>query len=84
MAINEEVRKSLPEDAVVFDNLAYDNSIIGISTDGRVIYSFTKMIEELMTDNDWTELEAIEWIEYNTIRSLSYFSYNAPIICEEI
>ena len=84
MAINKEIRENLPEDAMVFDNASYDNSIIGISTDGRVIYSFTKMVEELMTDNEWTELEAIEWIEYNTIRALSYMSGNTPIICEDL
>jgi hypothetical protein len=84
MAINKELRENLPEDTVVFDNASYDNSIIGVSTDGRVIYSFNKMVEELMTDNGWSEMDAIEWIEYNTIRSLPYFGPNAPIICEEL
>lgn len=27
-----------------------------------------------------TEQEAIEWIEYNTIRALPYFGSDAPII----
>lgn len=84
MAINKEIRENLPEDTMVFDNASYDNSIIGVSTDGRVVYSFSKMVEELMTDNGWSEMEAIEWIEYNTIRALPYLGENAPIICEEI
>ena len=82
MAVNKEIRENLPEDSTVFDNYAYDNSIIGISTDGRVIYSYEKMIEELVKDNGRSELEAIEWINYNTIRALSYLGPNAPIICE--
>ena len=80
MAINKEIRENLPEDTMVFDNASYDNSIIGVSTDGRVVYSFSKMVEELMTDNGWSEMEAIEWIEYNTIRALSYMGSDAPII----
>lgn len=84
MAVNKYIRENLPEDAMVFDNASYDNSIIGMSTDGRVIYSFNKMVEELMTDNGWSEIEAIEWIEYNTIRALQYMGENAPIICEDI
>ena len=82
MAVNKEIRENLPEDSTVFDNYAYDNSIIGISTDGRVIYSYEKMIEELVKDSGMSELEAIEWINYNTIRALSYLGPNAPIICE--
>lgn len=84
MAINKEIRENIPEDSVVFDNASYDNSIIGVSTDGRVVYSFSKMVKELMTDNGWSEMDAIEWIEYNTIRALPYLGGNAPIICEEI
>ena len=84
MAVNKEIRENLPEDSTVFDNYAYDNSIIGISTDGRVIYSYEKMIEELVKDSGMSELEAIEWINYNTIRALSYLGPNAPIICERL
>ena len=82
--INKEIRENLPEDAMVFDNASYDNSIIGMSTDGRVIYSFNKMVEEFMSDENVSEMEAVEWIEYNTIRALPYLGENAPIICEEL
>jgi hypothetical protein len=82
MAVNKTIRENLPDDAVVFDNHAYDNSIIGVSTDGRVIYDFDTMVQELMEDEGWTVEESIEWIEYNTIRALSYLGPNAPIICE--
>ena len=80
MAVNQEIRNKLPPDAVVFDNHAYDNSIIGTTFDGRAIYSFDKMVEELATDEGWTEIDAIEWINYNTIRSLPYGGEKAPLI----
>ena len=58
----------------------YDDALIGVSEDGRVIYDFDKMIEWLMTKYDWSEIESIDWIEYNTLRSLPYFGDKAPII----
>ena len=84
MAINKEIRENLPDEVMVFDNHAYDNSIIGVSTDGRVVYSFNKMVEEFMSDENVDEMEAIEWIEYNTMRALPYLGDNCPIICEEL
>ena len=83
MAINEEIRNKLPEEALVFDNASYDNSIIGITFDDRAIYSFERMIQEYMSDNDCDEIEAIEWVEYNTIRALPYAGDKAPMIVYE-
>lgn len=80
MSVNQEIRNKLPPDTVVFDNHAYDNSIIGITFDGRAIYDFDKMTEELMQDEGWTDQEAIDWIEYNTIRALPYGGEKAPLI----
>lgn len=83
MAYRQDIRNQLPYDAIVFDNHAYDNSIIGVTTDDRVVYSFEKMVEELMEDEKMTRIEAIEWIEYNTIRSIAYID-NAPVIMYEL
>ena len=80
MAVNLELREELPEDAIVFDNMSYDGSIIGVTTDGRVVYDFEKMVEELVQDEGWSYEDAIEWIEYNTIRALPYAGPNGPII----
>lgn len=43
--VNEEIRKfiaDVSEDAVVFDNPSFDNSIIALTTDGRVVYDLRK------------------------------------------
>lgn len=82
MSVNKSIRETLPEECTVFDNHAYDNSIIGVSTDGRVVYSYEKMVQELMSDEGLSEMEAIEWIDYNTIRAIPYGGEFAPIICE--
>ena len=80
MSVNQDIRNKLPEDAIVFDNHAYDNSIIGTTLDGRAIYSFELMVKELMEDEGWSEIDAVEWIEYNTIRTLPYAGDKAPMI----
>lgn len=83
MSVNQEIRSKLPPDAVVFVNQSYDNSIIGTTFDGRAIYDFDKMVQELMTDEGWTEEEAIDWIEYNTLRVLPYCGEQVPLVMRE-
>lgn len=68
------------EDVLILKNYSYDDALIGISEDDRAIYDFDKMIEWLMETENFTQEEAIEWIEYNTIRALPYMGEKAPII----
>ena len=84
MSVNLQWRDELPEDAIVFDNMSYDGSIIGVTTDDRVVYSYDKMVEELMQDEEWSYEDAVEWIDYNTIRALPYAGPNGPIIMYNI
>jgi len=72
------------EDVVIFKDEGYDDALIGISEDGRAIYDFDLMVEWLMKVDGITSEEAIEWIEYNTIRSLPYAGSGAPIIMYRI
>lgn len=83
MAVNLQLRAELPEDAIVFDNMSYDGSIVGVTTDGRVVYDYDKMVEELMEDEGWSCEEAAEWINYNTIGGLPC-DENGPIIMYSI
>ena len=84
MSVNLQLRDELPENAIVFDNMSYDGSIIGVTTDDRVVYSYDKMVEELMQDEEWSYEDAVEWIDYNTIRALPYAGPNGPIIMYNI
>ena len=61
-------------------NYSYDDALIGISDDNRAVYDYNKMVKWLMEEEGFAEEEAIEWIDYNTIRALSYMGEKAPII----
>lgn len=67
------------EDILLFESPSYTDAFIGISHDNRAIYDFDKMIECLMQEDEFDETEAIEFIEYNTLRALDYYD-NAPIV----
>lgn len=85
---HEEIKETLAEldheDSLVFENPNYDNAIIGISHNDRVCYSFEKMIKCLMDEDNMTEEEAIDFIEYNTIRAIPYYGELAPIVIYDI
>ena len=68
------------ESSIVFENPSYDAAIIGISTDGQVIYDYYKMIGCLMDEDGMTYDEAVDFIDYNTIRAPPYAGDGAPIV----
>jgi hypothetical protein len=72
------------EDVVIFTDYSYDDALIGVTEDGRAVYDFDKMVYWLMETEDFTMSQAIEWIEYNTIRSLPYAGPDAPVIVYSI
>lgn len=78
----EEQQLEEDEQPIILDNMSYDGSILGVTDDNRIVYSYESMVEELMEDEGWDEADAIEWIDYNTIRAIPYMeSYGkAPII----
>ena len=80
MAINLNIRGRLPDDAIVFDNPSFDNSIIGVTFGGAAIYDFNSMVAEMMEDEDLSRDDVIDFIEYNTIRSLPYIGDHTPLI----
>lgn len=68
------------EDVVVFDN--YDGCILGVSTNNEAIYSYSAMVKYLMDFDQMTEEDAVDWIEYNTLRSLPYIE-NKIIVLDD-
>jgi hypothetical protein len=68
------------EDIIYLTNFSYDTALIGVSHDNRAIYDFNKMVDWLIETQNFTQEESVEWIEYNTIRALSYVNGDTPII----
>ena len=72
------------EESIVFDNPSYDDAIIGVTTDGNVVYDFNLMVDSLMNHEGMNEPDAIEFIEYNTIRAIPYAGEFAPVVMYSI
>lgn len=65
---------------IYFINPDYEDAIIGISTDNRVVYSYDKMLENLVNKGFCETLQdAVEFIDFNVFPSMPYIS-NCPII----
>lgn len=81
--MNQEIRDALcdmgHEEAVIFEGPDYDEAIIGVTEEGRVVYDYDKMVQILVERDGMKEIEAIDFIEYNSIRALPYVA-NAPIV----
>ena len=80
MSINQNIRNILPDEAIICDNPSFDNAIIGVTSNNCVVYDYNQMIAEMMIDDGCSYEDAVDWIDYNTIRSLPYTGENAPII----
>ena len=80
MTAEERILDAGYEDVIIFSGNSYDDALIGISEDGRAIYDYYLMVKWLMDNDDMTEEQAMEWIDYNTIRSIPYAGEKAPIV----
>lgn len=78
--MNEELKAYLEiAQASIFVNPDFDDAIVGITTDDRVVYDYDLMIESLAKKDSMSLDEAQEFIDYNTVRTLPYMP-NAPVI----
>ena len=68
------------EGVEILKDYDYASACIGVTDDGRAVYEYDKMVDYLMSKEDWTYEAAVEWIDYNTIRALPYMGSKAPII----
>lgn len=86
--MNEKIREALcdmgHEDSIILDGPEFDDAIIGVTDEGQVVYDYDKMVLSMMQQDNISEEEAIEFIEYNTIRALPYAGEYAPIIMHQL
>jgi hypothetical protein len=80
MTAEEKIINAGYEDVILLANYSYDDALIGVTEDGRAVYDYEKMVVWLVETEGFTEMEAVEWIDYNTIRALPYMGDKAPLI----
>ena len=51
--------------------------------ENRLVYSYELLVESFIENWDMDYSDAIDWIEYNTIRALDYIENSPEIIYEE-
>lgn len=71
------------EDEVILPN-GYADAFIGISdlSPKKAVYDKNKMVEIVMKEDGCTQIEAIEWLEFNTWNS--YVGESTPIYVNTI
>lgn len=84
MTAEEKLLDAGYEDIMIFSDYSYDSALIGVSEDERAIYDYEMMVEWLIQTEGFSYEDAVEWIEYNTIRALPYAGDRAPIIMHRI
>ena len=84
MTVKERLIEAGYEDVLIFSVYSYDSAFVGVSEDNRAIYDYDLMVDWLAQHEGFTEDEAMEWIDYNTLRALPYGGEKAPIILYRI
>ena len=80
MTARELIENEGYENVVILDNYSFDSALIGVTTENRAVYDYDKMISYLVTEHGFNVIDAIEWVEYNTIRAIGYAGEDAPIV----
>jgi hypothetical protein len=76
----EEIIEMFPEEEFLTAD-GFDGAIVGVEPNSmRLVYDRDKMIGILMTDEELTELDAIEYLEFNTWNA--YVGEKTPIFIE--
>ena len=70
-------------ESIIFESPSYDKALIGITTDGRAVYDYGLMVEQLSEEDDMDYEEAVEFIDYNTLGAIPCFESKYPIIIQE-
>ena len=79
--LKEYLEQRAASDTTFFINPSFLSAIVGLTDDDRLVYDYDKMIAAAIEENpDWTEEDAIEWIDFNTLRTVPYMGNKAPII----
>lgn len=78
MQISEVLEHTDAEALLLEPREQYDKCIVGVTYHGdKVVYDANLVIQSLITDQEMSEEEALDWFEYNVIGS--YMGDGTPI-----
>ena len=80
MSAEERLLENGYEGIIFLTNYSYDDALIGVTSDDRAVYDYELMVEWLINSEGFTEEEARDWIDYNTLRALPFMGEGAPVI----
>lgn len=78
--IKELLSNADPKSLRLEPSTTFDLAIIGLTSDGRIVYSENKILLALQDVEGMDYDEALEWYEYNTARGVAYAGKKAPVI----
>lgn len=81
----EIIDEDILDQMIVLESDEFADGVIGYTDDYHLVYGYERLVESL-TKIYGSEEEAIEWLEYNTIRAIPYMAKEGlePIIIHEI
>lgn len=84
MLAAEIMDEDILDEMIILEGDEFADGAIGYTDDYHVVYSYERLVESLGKAYD-SEEDAIEWLEYNTIRAIPYMASegNEPIIIHE-
>jgi len=81
--MKKEIEEQLHEQSIILEPQACFNDAILRVENHRIVYSYNLIVMSLMKFYTLSYMDALEWIEYNTIQSLVCMGEYAPIVEEE-
>jgi hypothetical protein len=79
----EEIIANHPRAQTLMPRTTFDEAIIGVSSDGRLIYSESKILVALQDIEGKTYEEALDYYATSTVASLANGNRFSPIIATE-
>lgn len=83
-ALKEYLTEQCFTDTAVFESPSYIDAIVGISTDGRLIYRRDLMVRHLCEHDGMTADAADAFIDSITMDAVNNMGEKAPIIMEDL
>ena len=68
------------DDVIILDNYDFADAFVGMTNENRAVYDYDKMVRWLINEAEISDIDAVDWIDYNVLRALPYMRDKAPII----